>query len=141
VAQRILGRPLFDPTLETLDWRELKAAIDDSPDFVVVAKWWEAGKAGVALGPETPIFVFSDDPRGVAFLDDSARFVGRDADLVVERDRLAAVEASLQSYFQSFAPPRLVALHRAGRSEVELAVVRAQSLTRPFAAPYWRRRP
>jgi len=140
VAQQLAGRDFSDPTLEALDWRELKAAIGAPADFVVVTKWWEAGKAGVALGPETPIFVFSDDPRGVAFLDDSARFVGRDADLVVERDKLAATQDALRPYFQTFEAPRFVALRRGGRVEVELAVVRARNLTHAFAAPYRQRR-
>ena len=64
----------------------------------------------------------SDDPRGIAFLDDSARFVGRDADLVVERDQIAAVEATLAKRLQSFraaavrcAPPRRTQRNRARR--------------------------
>jgi hypothetical protein len=141
VAQRLLGRSFPDPTLESLGWRELKGAVGEGADFVVVPSWWEAGRAGVALGPETPIFVYSDNQHGMALLDDSARFIGHDADLVVERDQIAAAEATLQCDFKGFAPPRFIALHRGGRGEIELAVIRAQSLTRPFAAPYWRRRP
>ena len=141
VAQRLLGRSFPDPTLESLSWRELEGAIGEGADFVALPSWWEAGRAGVALGPQTPIFVYSDNQRGFALLDDSARFVGRDGDLVVERGEIAAAEATLQCDFKSFGPPRLIALHRGGRGEIELAVIRAQSLTRPFAAPYWRRRP
>ena len=132
VAQRLLGRSFPDPTLESLGWSELKGAIGEGADFVVVPSWWEAGRAGVALGPKTPIFAYSDNPRGIAFLDDSARFVGRDADFVVEPDQIAVVEATLQSDFKAFGPPRFIALHRGGRSEIELAVIRAQSLTRPL---------
>ena len=79
-----------DPTLETLDWGALRAApaLRDAA-FVVATKWMEGGKIALALGSRTPVFVFSDDPRGMAFLDDSARFVGRDGAIVVPERRAA----------------------------------------------------
>lgn len=128
-----------DPTLETLDWGALRAApAIGSAAFVVAVKWMDAGKIGLALGPDKPIFVFSDDPRGVAFLADSADFVGRDAAIVVAWDRREATEARLAPYFAGFDPPQPVTLQRGGRDEIALAVIPARGLTRAFPLPYRR---
>ena len=136
LAQRLMGRDFADPTLEAFDWGELGRIYDNRADFVVVSKWFDAGKIGVALGAKTPIFVASEDPRGVAFLDDSARFIGRDADVIVPGEKLKEAEDNLRPYFQSFEAPQFVALQRGGRTAVELAIVRARGLTHAFAAPY-----
>ena len=37
-----------------------------SAAFVVATRWMDGGKVGLALGPDKPVFVFSDDPRGIA---------------------------------------------------------------------------
>ena len=114
-----------DPTLETLDWGALRAApaLRDAA-FVVATKWMEGGKIALALGPRTPVFVFSDDPRGMAFLDDSARFVGRDGVVVVPESRLDRTLPQLRPYFSSFDPPQPLGAGRGGRDEIPLALVR-----------------
>jgi len=96
----------------------------------------DGGKVGLALGPNKPILVFSDDPRGLAFLSDSADFIGRDAAIVVAWDRRDATEARLAPYFAGFDPPQLVTLRRAGRDEISLALISAHGLTRAFPVPY-----
>ncbi|MGA2492621.1 MAG: glycosyltransferase family 39 protein [Roseiarcus sp.] len=134
-----LGSGAIDPTLETLDWSALRAApAVQSAAFVVATKWMDGGKVGLALGPDKPIFVFSDDPRGIAFLADSANFVGRDAAIVVAWDRREATEAGLAPYFAGFDPPQKVTLQRGGRDEIALAVIPARGLTRAFPLPYRR---
>ena len=78
------GSGLADPTLEAFEWRELRKApvFDQAPSFVIATKWSEAGKIALALGPQIPVFVLSNDPRGWAFLDDSANFGGRSGVIV-----------------------------------------------------------
>jgi hypothetical protein len=136
--EALAGRNLPDPTLEALDWADLRSApaMAPLPAFVVTTKWWEAGKVGVALGPQTPIFVFSDDPRGVAFLRDSADFVGRDAVIIGEKRRLDWIEATLAPYFAHLDPPQVFSLGRRGRPEQQLVLVPAHGLTRSFPVPY-----
>ena len=130
---------VVDPTLETLDWGALRAApAIQSAAFVVATKWMDGGKAGLALGPDKPMFVFSDDPRGIAFLADSADFIGRDAAIVVGWDRREATEARLAPYFAGFDAPQQVMLQRGGRDEIALAVIPARGLTRAFPLPYRR---
>jgi 4-amino-4-deoxy-L-arabinose transferase-like glycosyltransferase len=137
-VEAVAGRNLPDPTLESLDWRDLRAApaLAAPHAFVATTKWWEGGKVGLALGPETPIFVFSDDPRGIAFLQDGAKFIGRDAVIIAERRRLGWIETTLAPYFKRMDPPQAFSLGRGGRAEVELVLVPAYGLTRAFPVPY-----
>ena len=136
--EALAGRNLPDATLESLDWAALRTApaLNPRPAFVATTKWWEAGKVGVALGPDMPIFVFSDDPRGIAFLQNSADFLGRDAVIIAERRRLEAIETVLAPYFGRLDPPQAFSLGRGGRAEVELVLVPAHGLTRAFPVPY-----
>ncbi len=136
--EQLAGRPLPDPTLEALDWGPVRnaASLSPRPSFVATTKWWEAGEVGAALGPATPIFVFSGDPRGVAFLDDSADFVGRDGVIIAERRRLPEIERELAPYFERLDPPQFLTLGRGGLAEQELVLVPARRLTRAFPAPY-----
>ena len=64
-----------DPTLEGFEWRGLTKApiFKEPPRFVISTKWSDAGKIALALGPQIPVFVLSNDPRGWAFLDESAK--------------------------------------------------------------------
>ena len=70
--------------LEGFEWRDLKKApiFDQPPSFVISTKWSDAGKIALALGPQVPVFVLSNDPRGWAFLDESERFVGQNGVIV-----------------------------------------------------------
>jgi hypothetical protein len=133
-----------DPTLETLNWSGLRqspllnAETNDAP-FVVATKWTEAGKIAEALGPATPVTVFSNDPHGFAFLADPASFVGRDAVIVVARKRLDETLAALAPYFEHLGEPQSLALGRDGTDEVDLALVPAKRLLRAYPLPYPRR--
>jgi len=140
-----LARGAVDPTLETLSWAPLRhspllrVGVQPDPAFVVATKWSEGGKIALALGPATPVIVDSADPRGFAFLADSADFLGSDAVIVVPRDRLAGVAASFAPFFGDLGAPQLLSLGREGRDEINLALVPAHRLTRPFPLPYPRR--
>ena len=58
-----------DPTLEAFAWSGLRSAplLDPPPAFVLSTHWSDAGKIALALGPDVPVFVISDDPRGWAY--------------------------------------------------------------------------
>jgi 4-amino-4-deoxy-L-arabinose transferase-like glycosyltransferase len=138
-----LPRGAVDPTLEALDWAPLsRSPLLDAPGraaFVVSTKWSDGGKIALALGPRIPVIVFSGDPRGMAFLDDSARFLGQDAVIVAPQERLASLAATFAPYFAALGAPQRLAFGRAGRDEIELALIPAHGLTRPFPLPYPRR--
>jgi hypothetical protein len=84
------------------------------------------------------VTVFSDDPHGFAFLDDPAAFVGKDAVIVVAQKRLAESLAALTPYFASLGEAQSLSLGR-GRDEIQLALIPAQRLLRPYPLPYPRR--
>ena len=134
-----LSAGAVDPTLETLGWGALREApAVRAAAFVVATKWMDGGKVGLALGPDKPVLVFSDDPRGIAFLSDSADFVRRDAAIVVAWDQREAAETRLAPYFAGFDAPQQLTLQRGGRDEIALAVIPARSLTRAFPLPFRR---
>jgi len=141
---RQFGLPagVVDPTLEALDWRKLResplfdGAANAPPAFAVSTKWSEGGKIALALGPAIPVLVYSDDPRGMAFLEKSARFVGKDGVIVVPQAKLDQSLQLFRPYFRQLDPPRFLALGRGGADEIALALVPARGLTGPFALPY-----
>ncbi|HEY1943345.1 MAG TPA: glycosyltransferase family 39 protein [Roseiarcus sp.] len=141
-ATRLFPLPpgTVDPTLEMLDWGALRETplIQAHPAFVVTTRWMEAGKIGLALGPNQPVLTFSSDPRGIAFLDDGSRYVGKDGVVVVPERRLNETFTTLWPYFERFDRPQIVTLLRDGADAIDVALIPAYGLTRAFPAPYRR---
>jgi hypothetical protein len=129
---------LTDPTLEALDWRELRkaAALVPAPAFVISTKWSDAGKIALALGPDIPVFVISWDPRGWAFVNSAQKDVGRDGVLVTRAADLPMALAALRPDFDSLGAPQLWTLGRNGRPEIELVLVPVRGLKQDLPIPY-----
>jgi 4-amino-4-deoxy-L-arabinose transferase-like glycosyltransferase len=132
------GSRVADPMLEAFEWRDLRKApiFDQAPSFVVSTKWSDAGKIAIALGPQIPIFVLSNDPRGWAFLDDSGRFVGQRGVIVTPAEEVASTLALARPLFAGLEQPQLYTLGRRGRPEIKLALIPAAGLTRRLPMPY-----
>ncbi|HTZ66913.1 MAG TPA: glycosyltransferase family 39 protein [Roseiarcus sp.] len=132
------GSRIADPMLETFAWSDLRKApiFDPTPSFVVATKWSDAGKIALALGPRTPVFVLSADPRGWAFLDESASFVGRNGVIVTPAADLNAALGAAEPYFADLGQPQFQTLERDGAAAVELALIPASGLTRSLPMPY-----
>ncbi len=132
------GAGFADPMLEAFEWRELRQApiFNQAPSFVIATKWSDAGKIALALGPQTPVFVLSNDPRGWAFLDDSASFVGRSGVIVTPASDLGSALGAAGPYFAALGQPQLQTLGRRGRAEVSLALIPAVGLTRRLPMSY-----
>ena len=124
--------------LEAFEWRELRTApvFDQAPSFVVATKWSDAGKIALALGPQTPVFVLSNDPRGWAFVDDSASFVGRNGVIVTPEADLKSTLVVAEPYFAALGQTQFQTLGRSGRAEVKLALIPAAGLTRGLPVAY-----
>ena len=147
VVQLSTGWPWFilttyagvaDPMLESFEWRALKNApiFHSPPDFVISTKWSDAGKIAVALGPQIPVFVLSNDPRGWAFLDESDRFVGKSGIIITPAAEVASTLAVAKPLFVKLEQPQLYALGRDGRPEIRLALIAATGLTHRLPMPY-----
>src|ERR1700733_15579965 len=129
---------ISDPTLEGFEWRDLAKApiFDQTPHFVISTKWSDAGKIALALGPQIPILVLSNDPRGWAFLDDSGSFVGQSGVIVTPAADVAPTLAAASLLFAKLGQPELYTLGRGGRPEIKLALIPAGGLTRRLPMPY-----
>ncbi len=128
-----------DPTLESLDWTALRnadAVVAAHPAFVVTTRWMDAGKIALALGKDVQVAIFSDDPRQFAFGPAIDRFVGQDTLIIVPAPLLAQQLPRLKPYFATLDPPEHVWIGRHGRDEVELGIIRAHGLLRPYPLPY-----
>jgi 4-amino-4-deoxy-L-arabinose transferase-like glycosyltransferase len=147
VVQASTGWPLLaltaasrlpDPTLEAYEWRDLRKAgiFDKAQSFVISTKWSDAGKIALALGPRIPVFVLSNDPRGWAFVDDSASYIGQSGVIVAPAAELAFTLAAARPYFAALGEPQFCTLGRRGRAEIELALIPARGLTRRLPMPY-----
>jgi 4-amino-4-deoxy-L-arabinose transferase-like glycosyltransferase len=133
------GGPRFvDPMLESFEWRDLKKApiFHEAPRFVISTKWSDAGKIALALGPQIPIFVLSNDPRGWAFMDESERYVGQNGVIVTPAAELGPTLAVARSLFGELGQPQLYALGRRGRHDITLAIIPARGLTHRLPMPY-----
>jgi hypothetical protein len=128
-----------------LNWDALKdspllgAAGGKPPGFVLSNHWSEAGKMALALGAKMPVIVSPDDPRGIAFLQDPAAFVGKDAVIIVPINQISTLPDVFRSYFEELGPPQKVSIGRDGMDEVDLALFPAHRLTQPLPLPYPRR--
>lgn len=138
-------RGIVDPTREALNWDALKdspllgAHGGVKPAFVLSTHWSEAGKMALALGPKMPVIVYPDDPRGIAFLQDPASFVGKDAVIIVPANQIGSAPDTFRPFFADIGAAQNVVIGRAGMDEIDLIVIPAHHLTRPLPLPYPRR--
>ena len=82
------------------------------------------------------VAIFSEDPRQFSFGSSIDRFVGQDALIILPEPLLADQLPRLKPYFTALDLPEHFWLGRQGRNEVELAIVRAHGLLRPYPLPY-----
>lgn len=119
-----------DPTLEAVDWRELRPALDrDSllrDDFpIITTHWIDAAKAGYAVGPRHQIFCFCADPRGFGQMFPTTDGVGPAAILLLPAAR-SNVVGQYRSYFVSLLPAARVPIRRMGQVILEIDLYRGQ---------------
>ena len=126
-----------DPSAEAIEWTGLaqglaRQGLIRPGAFIVAVKWNEAGKIDEALKGAEPVYVFSNDPREFGFRGDPAALVGHDALIIGRPDALKGHLAEVSGYFRSTSPAQPIAVGRGGRDEIDLAVVRASDLLRPY---------
>ncbi|MGK6316941.1 glycosyltransferase family 39 protein [Neorhizobium sp. DT-125] len=89
LADKLAERGLLPPPVTTTQGRPL----------IVAFNWREASRLAEALGPRVPVLVFSDDPRGFAFLADSAAWIGSDVLFIGSPNAFARGLRSALPYF------------------------------------------
>lgn len=130
-----------DPTAESIEWTPLRAELArrgllrPGAPLVVALKWNEAGKVDQALGDVVTVTAFSNDPREFAYRGDRSRWVGRDAVILGRVDTVSSRLTELRPYFRALTPAPSIWLGREGRREIEVAVVQAHGLLRPYPLP------
>jgi hypothetical protein len=131
-----------NPTREVLEWRPLRAALDQrgllnqSNLFVVAGKWFEAGHADVVVGDRLPVVCLSRDPRNIAYAWDDRRFTHWDALIVVPSNSHQDPVADYQGYFRSITPLPDVEVPLGGQTALTLHLWRAHDYYRPYPLPY-----
>lgn len=130
-----------DPTAESIEWSPLRAELTrrgllkaDGP-LVVALKWNEAGKIDQALGDRATVTAFSSDPREFAYRGDRTRWIGRDALIIGRADTVTSRLEEIRPYFRALSPTPSIYLGRDGRREIEVAVIQARGLVRPYPLP------
>jgi len=126
-----------DPTNEAIEWTGLETGLARQNlirpgDFIVAVKWNEAGKIDEALKGAEPVYVFSNDPREFAYRGDQTTLVGHDALIIGRPDAIKGHLADVTGYFQSVTPVGSIAMGRGGRDEIDLTVLSAHDLLRPY---------
>ena len=127
-----------DPTLEAFSWGGLRdaPALQNKPAFVLSTRWSDAGKIALALGPATPVFVLSSDPRGWASVEGGQKLLGGDGVLIARAADVSLARAAAAPAFTSVGEMQFVTLARNGRPEIALALVPVHGLTRGLPLPY-----
>ncbi len=130
-----------DPTLQMLDWNELRPALvrsgllDRPTLFIVTTHRYEAGKVDVQLGSYRPVLCLCYDPRNGPFQWDQRAFLGWDA-LIIGRDlSLAAVQQEYGPYFRRIVPFDKVDIHRSAQVELNVAIYYATDYYRLYPLP------
>ncbi len=124
-----------DPTLDVLDWRDLKPILIArgllAPGTIVATpSWIDSGKVNYALGGEFLVLCLSPDPREFAYLQNEPRIAGRDAIIVANATRSDWL-AKLKDRFERLEPLDDVILTRAGQPAVTLRIARGVRLKLP----------
>jgi 4-amino-4-deoxy-L-arabinose transferase-like glycosyltransferase len=107
--------------------------------LIVAFNWLEASRLAEALGPRATVLVFSDDPRGFAFLADPAAWIGRDVLLLGRPDVFARGLRSVRPHFNRIDRQFPVAVEIGNEILFEAEVAIGRKLLSAYPLPYPRR--
>ena len=140
-----------DPSLESLDWRDLPAAIapmlresaggasahPGARPFVAATNWMDAGKIAYALNGRAEVVCLCREPHHFAFVRDARAYLTRDA-VIVERAGLRPPSSvPLFQYFRSVKPISSAVMLRDGSPAITLELYRGETFAAavPVRAP------
>ncbi len=130
-----------DPTLEAFAWSELAREATriwplSSNMMIVTDNWIDAGKLGLAFQGSVPVLPTSRDPRGFAFTISQTDMNGRDALVIVPKDKIEAAHDLIDPHFAQVDLDHAMTLWRGASSKVDFVLYRATGFRSPFAWPY-----
>lgn len=117
-------RGVADPTVDLVDWTDLRNALADRdllvPGAVFAAPiWMYAGKVSYALGPNVPVICVCEDQQNFPYRYDQRQWTGRDVIVASPAgdERLWEVAGA---YFDGFEPLASIAVKRSGETVLTL---------------------
>ena len=108
-----------DFTLPIRDWSALRAPLQATGLPIAAVSWSDAGKAGIGLGPDIPIFCLNVDAREFRFATRPPQ--GGDVVIVAPRRTLAAIR---QTYIGEFQTIEALPPIKIGESEIPIFIGR-----------------
>ena len=131
-----------DPSLESLDWRALPAAIApllrsasngagaraDARPFVAATNWIDAGKIAYAMNGAADVVCLCTEPHHFAFVHDERSYLSRDAIIVVRAGRHPDAPELLSKYFRAVTPIGNTIIRRNGAPAMTLSLYRGETL-------------
>ncbi len=124
-----------DPALDFLDWtpvaQRLRTTGLPRPGVLIAAARWEdAAKMALAMGPAVEVGCVGEDARGFAILTEPASNLGRDVLLVVRRRPGPEPLVGYAGYFDSLRGREGIPIERGGREGLTISVYEGQGLRR-----------
>jgi hypothetical protein len=131
-----------DPSLESLDWRDLPVAIApmlrnapgdasaraSARPFVAATNWIDAGKIAYAMNGTADVVCLCTEPHHFAFVHDERSYLSRDAIIVERLGRRPDASILLSKYFRSVKPIGTTIIRRNGAPAMTLELYRGETL-------------
>jgi 4-amino-4-deoxy-L-arabinose transferase-like glycosyltransferase len=131
-----------DPSLESLDWRDLAPVItpllrdarsgDRAPSgarpFVAATNWIDAGKIAYAMNGAADVVCLCTEPHHFAFVHDQRSYLSRNAIIVERAGRRPDASVLLSKYFRAIEPIGTTVIRRHGAPAITLELYRGEAL-------------
>lgn len=127
---------------ESNSWTGVRKALTDKGlltrphTFLAATGWRHAASFAEAVRPQAPIVLFSNDPRGFAFRDQSGNHIGEDGVFAVLPTEAAQTIHMAKKYFASVETLGTYPTYLDGVAAFSITIVLAHNLQRPFPLPY-----
>lgn len=107
--------------------------------LVVAFRWIDASRLAEVLGPRATVIVIGNDPRGFAFLADTAAWLGRDVLFIGRPSSFAGGLELVQTHFNRIDLQVPIPITIGNETLFQVEVAFGRSLMSPFSLPYPRR--
>ena len=126
-----------DPTDDLMDWSpvadQLRAwDLPKTGELIAAARWDDAAKLALAMGPATEVACVGQDPRGFGFTRDPRSSVGKEVVLAVRRRPGPEPLVAYGPYFDVLSALGQVAIARGGREEITVSLYLGRGLRGPL---------